>query len=138
VQPSARGEYELQDAIQLLIECTGQVTGVLTASRQQVTNAADLLALNLHYLDENPGMRRCESDLPDDVQLVPPVVIEAGVKIGAGAIIGPRVYIERDVQIGAGARLTNALVLRGAEVVEGQQHDAEVIAPLTAFAPKSN
>jgi dTDP-glucose pyrophosphorylase len=51
VQPSARGEYELQDAIQLLIERTGRVTGVLTQARRQVTNAADLLELNLHYLD---------------------------------------------------------------------------------------
>ena len=77
-------------------------------------------------------------DLPDDVQLIPPVVIEAGVEIGVGTIIGPRVYIEQGARIGAGARLTNALVLRGAEVMEGQQHHAEVIAPLKAFAPKSN
>jgi hypothetical protein len=34
--------------------------------------------------------------------------------------------------------LTNALVLRGSEVMEGQRYDAEVIAPLTVFAPKSN
>ena len=41
VKPSPRGEYELQDAIQMLIERDGNVTGVLTPTRQQLTNAAD-------------------------------------------------------------------------------------------------
>jgi glucose-1-phosphate thymidylyltransferase len=121
VQPSARGEYELQDAIQLLIERTGEVRGVLTAEREQVTNAADLLALNLHYLDAMVGEVRCESPLPSDVQVVAPVVIEAGVEIAPGATIGPRVYIERGAQIGPGARLADTLVLRRAEVKAGQQ-----------------
>ena len=55
VQPSARGEYELQDAIQMLIERDGErdggVTGVFAPSRLQLTNAGDLLTLNRHYLD---------------------------------------------------------------------------------------
>ncbi|MFL5625120.1 MAG: glycosyltransferase, partial [Ktedonobacteraceae bacterium] len=50
VKLSARGEYELQDAIQLLIERRGRVTGVSTPSRVQLTNVADLLALNQHFL----------------------------------------------------------------------------------------
>ncbi|MFQ5578627.1 MAG: sugar phosphate nucleotidyltransferase, partial [Anaerolineae bacterium] len=50
VNPSPRGEYELQDAIQMLIERDGGVTGLLTPTRLQLTNAADLLALNRHYL----------------------------------------------------------------------------------------
>lgn len=138
VQPSPRGEYELQDAIQMLIERTDRVTGALTPSRQQVTNAADLLALNLHYLDASPGQRHSGSPVPDDVRLVPPVVIEAGVEIGPRAVIGPYVYVEREARIGTGARLTNALILRGAEIEVGQQLSGEVIAPLPALAPKPN
>jgi len=138
VQPSARGEYELQDAIQGLIERSGRVIGVLTPARKQVTNAADLLALNLHYLDEAAGEQHSDSPLPDDVQLVAPVMIEDGVTIGPGCIIGPRVYIERGAVIGAGARLVDTLVIREAEVAAGQQVSGEVIAPLLALAPKSN
>ena len=138
VQKSARGEYELQDAIQLLIEQTGRVGGVITESRQQVTNAADLLALNLHYLDEMPQRIDSGSQLPHDVQLVAPVVIEACVEIGPGCTIGPHVYVERNARIGASTQIANALLLRGAEVPAGQQLNNEVIAPLPALAAKSN
>ena len=50
VQASPRGEYELQDAMQMLIDNDGGVTGVLTPSRRQLTNVDDLLALNSHFL----------------------------------------------------------------------------------------
>ena len=136
VQPSPRGEYEVQDAIQLLIERTGRVTGVLTETRQQVTNAADLLSLNLHYLDESPGAIRCESPLPEDVKLIAPVIIEAGAAIGSGCVLGPRVYVEAGATIGAGAVVADTLVLRGAEVSPGAYIHGEVAAPMPAFAPK--
>ncbi len=50
VQPSPRGEYELQDAIQALIDKDDGVTGVLTPSRRQLTNVDDLLLLNNYFL----------------------------------------------------------------------------------------
>ncbi len=138
VQPSARGEYEVQDAIQLLIERTGRVSGVVTASRQQVTTAADLLALTLHYLDDAPNQNVYDSRLPQDVQLLAPTGIESGVEIGPGCVIGPRVYIESGARIGAGARIQDALILREAEVAAGQNVASEIVAPVSAFAPKTN
>jgi glucose-1-phosphate thymidylyltransferase len=137
VQPSARGEYELQDAIQLLIERTGRVRGVLTETRQQVTNAADLLVLTLHYLADKPDLVRCESLLGHDVQLIAPVAIEAGVEIGARSLIGPGVYIESGATIGEGVHLANALVMRGAEIQMGQAIDGEVVASTRAHAPQA-
>ena len=47
---SPSGEYQLQDAIQLLIERNGRVKGVFTPSRLQLTNADDLLTLNRYYM----------------------------------------------------------------------------------------
>jgi glucose-1-phosphate thymidylyltransferase len=138
VQPSPRGELELQDAIQLLIERTGRVMGVLTDTRQQVTDAADLLSLNLHMLNADPAQCICASPLPFDVTLIAPVVIEDGVEIGGGSVIGPGVYIEQGVHIGAGARLQDTLILRGAEVAAGQHVLGEIVALLSAVAPKSN
>jgi len=136
VQPSARGEYELQDAIQLLIESTGSVLGVLTDSRQQVTDAADLLALNLRYLGNEPARVSSASPMPADVTLLAPVVIEAGVEIGAGTVIGPNVYVEEGARIGPGVRLQDALVLRGGEVPAGEYLSGEVVVPLTTVTPK--
>ena len=137
VQPSARGELELQDAIQMLIERTGRVNGVLTHERQQVTNAADLLALNQHYMRSDLPEVISASPLPSDVQLIAPVVVEAGVEIGPRCAIGPHVYIERGASIGADVVLRDALVLRGSVVAAGERIVGEVVAPLSVVAPKS-
>jgi NDP-sugar pyrophosphorylase family protein len=135
VQPSARGEYELQDAIQMLIDRSGRVCGVLTQSRQQVTTAADLLALNMNYLNERPALIHCESPLPNGVEVIPPVVIEAGVEIGPGCKIGPRVYVEQGAAISANVTVSDALVLRGAEITAGCTVANEVVAPVADVAP---
>ena len=137
IQPSPRGEYELQDAIQMLIERTGQVVGVLTTARQQVTNAADLLALNAHYLNDDLTNCVCHSPLPADVTLVAPVAIEAGVEIGSGCRIGPNVYVETGARIGADVVLADALVLRGTEVAAGQRVTGAVVAPMSVLAPQA-
>jgi glucose-1-phosphate thymidylyltransferase len=50
VQLSPRGEYELQDAIQMLIERDGQVLGLTVDNRLTLTSPADLLGINRHYL----------------------------------------------------------------------------------------
>ncbi len=116
VKPSKRGEYELQDAIQLLIDRRGGVTGVLTPVRWQLTNVADLLELNRHYLtveslhpqDDRPG-----------VQLIPPVRIDADCVLEAGCMVGPYVYLERGCRVRADARIENAILLRNAVVDAG-------------------
>jgi NDP-sugar pyrophosphorylase family protein len=124
IKLSARGEYELQDAIQLLIERRGQVTGVLTPSRVQLTTVADLLALNQHYLAQDSAQVTVNTDkVGKGTIFVPPVRIDAGVSIGPNCLIGPNVYIEADGQIGAGVQINDAILLRGAIVAE-QQHIA--------------
>ncbi len=120
VPRSPRGEYELQDAIQLLIDRDGHVTGVQTHRRLTLTNAADLLAINRHYLTHGVG---CPQLAPQTVgprtRLVTPLRIESGTVIGADCTVGPHVYVERACHIGAGVTLRNAVVLRGASVSAG-------------------
>lgn len=117
VQPSARGEYELQDAIQLLIEDAGRVTGVLTPQRWQLTNVADLLELNRHFLATEPTSAQILTDaLGNHVQLIPPVRIDSASIIGDNCVIGPNVYLEADCQIGADTHLRDVIGLRGATV----------------------
>lgn len=135
VKPSPRGEYELQDAIQMLIERDGQVTGVLTPSRVQLTNVADLLALNHHYLAIDPDAAVVLApNIGAGTRLIPPVWIDNNVTIGPGCVIGPHVTLEQGCHIGANAQIEDALILRHTTIAAGRQIKHEVVSD----APKGN
>lgn len=125
VPVSSRGERELQSAIQALIEAGGDVRGLFAPGRRTVTDAEDLLALNLHYLDQRRDTA-LQTALPADVTVSPPVRIERGTEIGPGCTIGPRVYLESGSRVGKGVVLRDAVVLRGTVVPDG----AEVVGRL--------
>ena len=126
---SPRGEYELQDAIQMLIERDGRVTGVMTESRLTLTDAADLLAINRHYLTHGDGRPQlAPSTVGPETRLITPLRIEAGTVIGARCVIGPNVYVEQDCRIGDGVTLKNAVVLRDSVIKGGVYVEDEVIA----------
>ncbi len=128
VKPSPRGEYELQDAIQMLIDRDGRVTGVLTPSRLQLTNAGDLLALNRHYLTtggDTPQL--APRSVGQHTHLITPLRIEEGTTIGPGCVIGPRVYIERNCRIGADVLIKDAVILRDTVIEDGRQIVGEVV-----------
>jgi len=120
VRPSARGEYELQDAIQMLIERDGRVGGVMCKRRLTLTHAADLLALNRHYLTHGADRPQlAPQTVGPNTQLITPLRIENGTVVGANCVIGPNVYIERDCRIGDGVTLRDAVVLRESIVPDG-------------------
>jgi bifunctional UDP-N-acetylglucosamine pyrophosphorylase/glucosamine-1-phosphate N-acetyltransferase len=128
VKLSSRGEYELQDALQMLIDHDGRVTGVLTPSRLQLTNAADLLALNRHYLTtggDTPQL--APRTVGQHTHLITPLRIEEGTTIGPGCVIGPRVYIERNCRIGADVLIKDAVILRDTVIEDGRQVVGEVV-----------
>lgn len=128
VPPSPRGEYELQDAIQMLIDRTGRVTGVFTEERLQLTNAADLLSLNRHYLTAGgDAPQLAPTRVGQHTHLITPLRIEEGTTIGPGCVIGPRVYIERNCRIGANVLLKDAVVLRDTVIEDGSQIVGEVV-----------
>jgi bifunctional UDP-N-acetylglucosamine pyrophosphorylase/glucosamine-1-phosphate N-acetyltransferase len=126
---SPRGEYELQDAIQMLIAAGERVEGVMVERRLTLTNAADLLAINAHYLtrDGAPPTSAPGAAGPG-TRLTTPLYIEEGVVIGADCSLGPRVYVERDCQIGDGVSLQDVVVLRGTVVPAGTHASGEVLA----------
>jgi NDP-sugar pyrophosphorylase family protein len=128
VRPSARGEYELQDAIQMLIENEGRVRGLMASQRLTLTSPADLLALNRHYLLNGADKPQLAPyTVGPDTRLITPLRIEAGTVIGQGCTIGPNVYIERDCRIGQGVTLRNAVVLREAAVADGAVIENQVV-----------
>jgi mannose-1-phosphate guanylyltransferase len=52
-------------------------------------------------------------------RVVPPAVIERGVRIAPGAHVGSLVVLAQDVSIGAGTIVERAVILNGAEIDEG-------------------
>lgn len=117
---SPRGEYELQDAIQMLIARQGRVQGILVEKRLTLTRPADLLQINRHYLtagNQHPQLQ--PQTVGPNTHLITPLHIEHGTLIGAGCTIGPNVYIERDCRIGDGATIRDAILLREAVVPAG-------------------
>ncbi len=120
VPRSPRGEYELQDAIQMLVERDGRVGGVTCERRLTLTSSADLLAINQHYLiNGNDRPQLAPYTVGPNTQLITPLRIENGTLIGANCVIGPNVYIERDCHIGEGVTIRNAVLLRESSVPAG-------------------
>ncbi|MBN2549459.1 MAG: NTP transferase domain-containing protein [Anaerolineales bacterium] len=120
VQPSARGEYELQDAIQMLIDRQGNVNGLLTDQRLTLTNPADLLSINRHYLlSGNETAQIQPHTVGVNTHLITPLYIEQGVQIGSNCIIGPNAYIERDCCIGDGVLVRDSVILRETDIPSG-------------------
>ncbi|HBY07704.1 MAG TPA: hypothetical protein DEH22_07950 [Chloroflexi bacterium] len=127
MRPSQRGEYELQDAIQALIEHEGEVYGHLIPERIDLTRPEDLLRLNLRYLKNGqPQTELVLDEVGKKSRFVSPVLIESDVSIGEGCVIGPNVFIEREARIGHGVQLENCVVLRGAKVGEGTRAKNQV------------
>ena len=124
--PSARGEYELQDAIQALIDEGSRVVGVKTASRLQVSTPEDLLDLNLRFLGESPGGPMPET-VPEGTDVQGPVWIDDGVILGSNCRIGPDVVLERGCVLGSGVQITRSMVLRNALVPGGLEIDGQVV-----------
>jgi NDP-sugar pyrophosphorylase family protein len=117
---SPRGEYELQDAIQMLIKRDGCVRGLTVASRLTLTSPADLLSINRHYLiagNDHPQLQ--PQTVGANTHLIAPLYIEPGTLIGENCTIGPNVYIERDCQVGDGASIQDAILLRSSNIPGG-------------------
>lgn len=124
VRPSSRGEYELQDAIQMLIDDGGKVGYTVAEWRRTVTSPEDLLAINLEMLKEEGGDESLE--IPG-VKIEQPVRIEAECKVTKGSRIGPNVYIAGGCVIERDCRLSNCVLLPGTTVAEGTRADNELL-----------
>lgn len=125
---SPRGEYELQDAIQRLINETGPLAGVFTPSRLQLTNVDDLLVLNRHYLAaQNRHDAAYPADLDPSIKIIEPVKIDEGCTLGTNCTIGPDVTIEAGARIGNNVRICDAIVLRGISIEDKQEIMGQVL-----------
>ncbi len=137
IKPSVRGEVELQDAIEKLIENGKKVHGVPIIPEQQqldtigkyhITTVSDFFLMNMANLK---GM--ILPDLEDYPTTIEPIYIDSGVTVKENCFIGPQAYIrgpstlEEGVEvseivifentlIGKRAKLQKCVVLPGAKV----------------------
>jgi glucose-1-phosphate thymidylyltransferase len=128
VQPSPRGEYDLQDAIQIMISQGNEIGGQFVNGRSTITTAEDLLAVNLNYLmKEDEIFQLSPRSLGTNTNLVKPVYIDTGTTIGSECLIGPNVYIEKDCLIGDKVHIRNAVVLRGTNIPDGSAIENSIV-----------
>jgi bifunctional UDP-N-acetylglucosamine pyrophosphorylase/glucosamine-1-phosphate N-acetyltransferase len=128
VEESSRGEYELQDAIQGLIDGGGRVVGVHASARFQVSSPEDLLLLTRMYLEDPAEPKTVPPELTGRaIEIVQPIHVDEDVVVADGCEIGPEVYLESGCRIGGGAVVRRSIVLRGGEVAEEEIVEDRVV-----------
>ena len=113
LEPSWRGEYEITEAIQWLVDHGRHVRAELVDGWWKDTGVPeDLLEANRRMLELRD--RSIEGEFDDRSDIEGRVVVEAGAKIVASRVVGPAV-------IGAGALVDRSVVGPAVSVAEGCQ-----------------
>ncbi|HEY61190.1 MAG TPA: NTP transferase domain-containing protein [Anaerolineae bacterium] len=128
---SPRNEFELQDAIQMMIEDEGGVYGYHVSERYTVTSPQDLLNVNRAYLRRNNELNILfDKELINlSTQFIPPIHIEPNVKIGKNCFIGPEVFIEKGCEIKDNVSIQSSVILSGTKVEENTIIKEKVLCP---------
>src|SRR5580700_7888057 len=96
LSPSARGELEITETIQWLIDAGRKVKStIITGYWKDTGNVADMLEVNRRVL-ETLGSRRL-GEVDESSELIGRVAIEAGARITGSRIVGPAVIGARTV-----------------------------------------
>ncbi|MFW6162944.1 MAG: sugar phosphate nucleotidyltransferase [Planctomycetota bacterium] len=124
VDLSPRGEYELTDAIRMLLERGGTVRAYdLKGFWVNVTDPATYLEAQAALLRE----RECpQPEAPRAVAVDPPVVVGANCRLEA-CRLGPNVSVGDACAVGEGAEVRDAIVMAGASVGAGARVDTAVV-----------
>ncbi len=107
ISSSHRGEYEVQSAIQSMIEKGNKVGRVHSTRWIHLSEPKDLYRINFELLQKNQSIdpsRKNET-------FIPPFFIDKSVKIGKKCILGPSVIIGKDTTVNNDVRISNLLVL---------------------------
>lgn len=119
IEPSARGELEITDAVQWLVDRGAQVTaGEYNGYWKDTGSVEDLLECNSRLLETLEGDTHVETDglshVTGQVSLAPGVAVVRSTLTGP-VVVGAGTLIE-DCHIGPGTSIGNGCVLRGAEL----------------------
>ncbi|MFC4529928.1 glucose-1-phosphate thymidylyltransferase [Sphaerisporangium dianthi] len=119
LKPSWRGELEITEAIQWLIDAGRPVAStVISGYWKDTGNVADMLEVNRLVLEDVE--QRLDGDVDGASEIIGRVVVEAGAKVANSRIVGP-------VIIGAGAVVRDSYVGPFTSVAENcQLVDSEI------------
>jgi NDP-sugar pyrophosphorylase family protein len=128
---SPRGEYEIQEAVQKLIDGDGQIKGIKLCGRLTLSKPSDLLEINRYYLgNSSPPVEIIQTKaIGRDTVFIPPVWVGAGISIGPGCRIGPEVYIEGRCAIGARCQIESAIILDGSIIPPDKVIEEDIAYP---------
>jgi NDP-sugar pyrophosphorylase family protein len=131
---SPRGEYELTDAIRMLLDDGLRVRAYdLPGFWVNLTDPASYLEAQRELLAE---IALPTPTVPSGVVLEPPVAMGAACEL-APCRIGPNVSIGARCAVGAGAALRNAIVMDGASIGQGAVLDSAIVGLGATVAPGS-
>ena len=124
---SPRGEYELPQVFQMMIDNGKDIYGIFTDKRFDLTSPADLLEINRAFLKEEVKGIVSRSVLPQDINILPPVFIDSDCCFGQQCSLGPYVVVSKNCSIGARVQLSKCVILEGTEVYAGQKLSERII-----------
>ena len=111
LKPSRRGELEITEAIQWLIDHGNMVrSSVISGYWKDTGNVVDMLEVNRMVLETAES--RCDGKVDTESEIIGRVVIESGAQVSGSRIVGP-------VIIGARTRVTGSYVGPFTAIAEG-------------------
>ena len=111
LRPSGRGELEITEALQWLVDTGHKVRSTIISGYWKDTgNVADMLEVNRMVLESAEALQHGTVD--DATELIGRVVIERGAQVSRSRIVGPAV-------IGAGTRMDGSYVGPFTSIAEG-------------------
>lgn len=141
LKPSWRGELEITEAIQLLIDSGLPVeSSLITGYWKDTGNVADMLEVNRMVLETAEPV--CHGEVDADSELIGRVVIEEGARVLGSRIVGPVIigansqvtgtYVGPFTSVGAGCLLADSeieysIVLAGASICGVRRIEASLI-----------
>ncbi|MBS3782602.1 MAG: NTP transferase domain-containing protein [Candidatus Thermoplasmatota archaeon] len=132
-EKSPRGEYEITDSLQILIERSSLKGFEMSEEWYELSRPWDLLQTNRELMDQTLE-KKLEGEVEDNVHiegkvhvskgaviregayLKGPIYIGEGAKIGPNCYIRPASYIGKDCKVGNASEVKNSIVMEGTQV----------------------
>ncbi len=141
VKPSIRGEVELQDAIENLIEKGKKIHGIpvipeqkelATIGKYHITTILDFFLMNMANLK---GM--VLPPLEDYPTTIEPVYLDSGVTVKENCFIGPQAYIRGPSTLEEGAEVSNIVIFENSLIGKRAKLQRCVVLPGSKVPPNT-